>query len=121
MKGTAPESVDAYILAFPPEQQQLLRRVRALILEGAPDATEGISYGMPAYRLKGPLIYFGAAKKHLGLYPTGSGIAAFSQRFEDEGFIYSKGAVQFPWRRELPEKLIREIVIFRVQESLKGK
>lgn len=104
------DTVDAYIAKFSKEVQLLLQQLRRWIQEEAPEATEEISYGMPAYKLKGPLVYFGAAKKHIGLYPTSSGIAAFQSRFEACGLKYSKGAVQLPMDRELPEQLIRDIV-----------
>jgi uncharacterized protein YdhG (YjbR/CyaY superfamily) len=110
-------SVDAYIGTFPPDIQDILQQVRRLILDAAPAAKEEISYGMPAYKLNGPLVYFGAAKKHVGFYPTASGITAFRSQFEAAGLKYSKGAVQFPYDSPLPEDLIRAIVAHRVSES----
>ncbi len=107
--------VDRYIAAAPPAVQPLLHRVRVLIRAEAPDAAEIISYGMPAYRGRRVLVYFAAAKAHLGFYPTPNAIV----RFRDELAQYktSKGAIQFPYARPLPEELIREMVRFRVQED----
>lgn len=80
-----------------------------------PDATEKLSYGMPAFYVAGkPVIYFAAAKHHLGLYPTASPIAHFTE--ELAGYHTSKGAIQLPYDQPLPEKLIAAIVAFRVHE-----
>ena len=65
----APKTIDEYIAAFPPEVQAILRRIRATIKKAAPDAEEGIRYQMPSFTLNGPLVYFGAFEKHIGLYP----------------------------------------------------
>ncbi len=112
-------SVDAYIATFPADIQNILHRLRKLILDAAPAAKEEISYGMPAYKLNGALVYFAAAKNHIGFYPTASGITAFRSKFEAAGLKYSKGAVQFPFKNPLPEELIRDIVAYRVSESSK--
>ncbi|WP_143461368.1 iron chaperone [Levilactobacillus enshiensis] len=80
-----------------------------------PDATEKISYGMPAFYVAGkPVIYFAAAKRHLGLYPTASPIVHFAD--ELTAYHTSKGAIQLPYDQPLPENLIAAIVAFRVHE-----
>lgn len=110
------EGVDAYIASFPETTQVLLEQMRAAIKKAAPGAEEVISYGMPAYKLNGILVYFAAYAKHIGFYPTGSGIAQFQERFS--AFKSSKGAVQFPLNKPLPLPLVEEIVAFRVVENL---
>ena len=109
------ESIDAYILQFSPEVQEILQTVRKVIKESAPDAEEKISYQMPAFALQGNLVYFAANKKHIGFYPTSSGINAFQHEFAE--YKSSKGAVQFPFDKPIPYELIREIVQFRVAEN----
>jgi uncharacterized protein YdhG (YjbR/CyaY superfamily) len=109
------DPVADYIAQFDPSIRKLLLQLRNWIQEEAPEAKESISYGMPAYKLNKPLVYFGAAKLHIGFYPTGEGIKAFQDSFEAAGLKYSKGAVQFPLTRELPEQLIRDIVRHRLQ------
>ena len=110
-------SIDEYIATFPAHIQSLLGEVRATIKAAAPDAEERISYSMPAFALNGTiLIYFAALKKHIGLYPTSSGIAAFKE--EVAGYKSTKGAVQFPLDQPLPTDLIARIVKFRVTEVL---
>jgi len=90
--------------------------MRLTIREAAPDAEETISYRMPTFTLKGNLVHFAAHKKHIGLYPTPSGI----EKFENElsGYRSSKGAVQFPLDKPIPFDLMSEIVKFRVKENL---
>lgn len=109
-------NVDAYIQQYPREVQLLLHTLRKSIQSAAPKAEESISYGMPAYKLFGPLVYFGGYEKHIGFYPTPSGIINFKK--ELEGYITSKGAIQFPIDKKLPVALIKNIVKFRVLENL---
>ena len=110
-----PTDVDSYIATFPPQTQALLEQIRAIIRKAAPEATEGIGYGMPAYKQDGALVYFAGYQHHIGFYPTASGIACFQQ--ELAGYKSSKGAVQFPLDQPLPEALITTIVRFRVKEN----
>ena len=70
-------SIDEYIATFPEEIQKILEELRATIKAAAPDAEERISYQMPAFTLKGNLVYFAAFKNHIGFYPTSTGIQAF--------------------------------------------
>jgi len=111
------DSIDDYIRLFPPEVQEKLEALRKVIKESATDATEKISYQMPAFYLHGNLVYFAAFKHHIGFYPTSSGIEAF----KDELSVYkgSKGSVQFPIDNPLPYDLIRRIVKYRVEENIK--
>jgi uncharacterized protein YdhG (YjbR/CyaY superfamily) len=108
-------SIDEYIAGFPPETQALLETVRATIKAAAPGAEERISYGMPAFALHGTLVYFAALKRHIGFYPTGSGIAAFQD--ELAGYEITKGSVKFPVTAPLPLDLIRRIVEYRVAQN----
>ena len=109
-------AVDQYIAGFPANIQQLLKEIRKAILETAPDASESISYGMPAYKLNGkPLVYFAGYKNHIGFYATPSGHSAFAK--ELAGYKQGKGSVQFPITDPLPTDLISRIVQFRVEEN----
>ena len=72
---------------------------------------------MPAYSASKPLVYFAAYKKHIGFYPTGTGIKSFENDFISMGLNYSKGAVQFPIGTELPLQLIEKIVAFKLSET----
>ena len=109
-------SIDEYIAESPPEAQRALAELRALIKASAPGATETISYAIPTFDLNGRhLVHFAAFAKHIGFYPTGSGIEAF--REEIRPYRSGKGSVQFPLGQPLPTDLIRRIVEFRVEEN----
>ncbi|MGE5676729.1 MAG: iron chaperone [Pseudomonadota bacterium] len=108
-------SIDEYISQFPAEVQEILIKLRNIIREAAPGAEEKISYQMPAFVLHGNLVYFAAFKKHIGFYPTPSGIEAF--REELSGYKGAKGSVQFPIDKPIPYELIDRIVRYRVKEN----
>jgi uncharacterized protein YdhG (YjbR/CyaY superfamily) len=120
-----PTTIDAYIAGFPPDVQAILQQVRATIREEAPDAQEKINYGIPTFTLGGGnLVHFAAFKKHIGFYPTPSGI----EHFKDELSAYegAKGSVKFPLDQPIPYDLIRRITELRVAEvqakaAAKGK
>lgn len=109
-------TIDEYIATFPPEIQVILEALRATIHAAAPDAEERISYQMPAFALHGILVYFAAHERHIGLYPTSSGVSAFQN--ELSAYQTSKGAIQFPLSQPLPLDLIHRIVVYRVAENL---
>jgi uncharacterized protein YdhG (YjbR/CyaY superfamily) len=108
-------TIDEYILQFPLHVQEILKTLRKVIKESAPDAKEKISYRMPTFFLDGNLVHFAAYKNHIGFYPTPSGIETF--KHELLGYKSSKGAVQFPLENPLPFDLISQIVKFRVAEN----
>ncbi|MCU0473239.1 MAG: DUF1801 domain-containing protein [Bacteroidales bacterium] len=108
--------IDDYIAAFPVHIRHILEELRSAIKKAAPGAEEKISYQMPAFELKGILVYFAAHKNHIGFYPTSSGVEVFKK--ELSGYNNSKGAIQFPLDRPLPISLITKIVTFRVKENL---
>jgi uncharacterized protein YdhG (YjbR/CyaY superfamily) len=110
-------TIDEYILQFPPEVQETLNTLRKVIKEAAPDAEEKISYQMPTFAFHGNLVYFAAYKNHIGFYPTSSGIAAF--KLELSEYKGAKGSAQFPLEKPLPYELISEIVKYRVAENMK--
>jgi uncharacterized protein YdhG (YjbR/CyaY superfamily) len=116
MKKIIATDVDSYISEFPPKVQKMMRQLRSCIKKAAPEAEESISYMMPAYKLQGPLVYFGGYDKHIGFYPTGSGIAPFLK--EISAYKHSKGAVQFTLDQPLPLELVEKMVKFRVKENL---
>ncbi len=106
--------IDLYIADFPALTRKMLEQLRATIKLAAPEASEVISYGMPAYKQNGILVYFAAYKNHIGLYPMASGVEAFKSVLS--GCKMSKGTIQFPLDKPLPLEIIAEIVRFRVVE-----
>ncbi|MFD6208931.1 iron chaperone [Peribacillus sp. NPDC060253] len=120
MEGTNTfKTIDEYILRFPEEVQEILRTLRKVIKDAAPEAEEKISYQMPTFALHGNLVHFAAYKNHIGFYPTPRGISAFQHALSE--YKSSKGAVQFPLNKPIPYELISEIVTFRVDENIKKK
>ncbi len=110
------KSVDEYIATFPKEVQLILEKIRLTIIEKAPNATESISYGMPAYKTnQKPLVYFAGYKKHIGFYATPTGHSAFSEALSK--YKQGKGSVQFQINEPIPYDLIARIVAFRAKEN----
>lgn len=111
-------SIDEYIATFPENIQALLHEVRATIKAAVPEAEERIGYQMPTFALNGNLVYFAAAKKHIGLYPASGGVP---EAFKEELSVYecTPGAIRFPISQPLPLELISRIVQFRVTENRK--
>lgn len=112
-------SIDQYIHGFPEHVQAILSELRSSIRLAAPKAIEKISYQMPTFHFNGNLVHFAAFERHIGFYPTPSGITTFQQELKN--YKTSKGAVQFPIDQPLPLKLIKKIVEFRVKENLQKK
>lgn len=116
MEKTEPKTIDEYIALFPVRTQKILQQVRETIKLAAPSAKEVISYKMPAFKQNGVIVYFAAYQKHIGFYPTGSGIKAFEHEFIN--YKWSKGAVQFPLDKPMPLDLISRITKFKAQKDL---
>ena len=116
MNSSSSGEIEKYIGSFPGGTQKILEKLLKTIREAAPDAEEGISYGIPAFKYHGILVYFAGYKNHIGFYPTASGIRAFEK--ELVGFKCSKGTVQFPINRPIPIDLVKKIVKFRVMKNL---
>jgi uncharacterized protein YdhG (YjbR/CyaY superfamily) len=112
-------SVDEYIATFPKEVQNVLQQIRQAIKNAAPEAEETISYNLPAFRLNGNLVWFGAFKNHIGFYPRESAIEEFKEKLAHYEISKVKGTVKFPLNEPIPLDLIMEIVMFRVKENLK--
>jgi uncharacterized protein YdeI (YjbR/CyaY-like superfamily) len=111
--------IDLYIETFPENVQKLLQELRTIIKNAAPNADEIMSYQMPAYKQFSRLVYFAGYKNHIGFYPHGSPIEHFKE--EIKKYKSSKGAIQFPLDKPLPNELITKIVQFRVQEDLESE
>lgn len=109
------ESVDAYLEAQSPGFRAVLEKLRTQIKAAAPKAEESISYGMPAYKYKGPLVYFGAFKKHCSFFPGSSTILANQKDLK--GFTVAKGTIQFTPEKPLPAALVKRIVKERIKEN----
>ena len=112
----APKNVDEYLAGVPEPARGTLNKIRAAIRSAAPpEATEAISYGMPAFKYNGVLVWFAAFSNHCSLFPTASVIEAFKN--ELKGFSTSKGTIHFPTDKPLPTALVKKLVKARVAQS----
>ncbi|MCK9212783.1 MAG: DUF1801 domain-containing protein [Ignavibacteriaceae bacterium] len=109
------KTVDEYFSTFPKNVKNILTELRKTIKQAAPQAEELISYNMPAFKLNGILVYYAAYNKHIGFYPTSSGIETFKNELSD--YKWAKGSIQFPLDKPLPTELITNIVKFRVMRN----
>jgi uncharacterized protein YdhG (YjbR/CyaY superfamily) len=112
MMNSKPESVDQYLSWFTGEIRERLELIRATIKNELPEAKEVISYHMPAFKTTEVLVYYAAAKNHIGYYPTNTGVTEFKKELEP--YKTSKGAIQFPLDQPLPLDLIAAIATFRL-------
>jgi uncharacterized protein YdhG (YjbR/CyaY superfamily) len=111
----APKNVDEYLAGVPGPARSTLKKIRAAIRSAVPrEATETISYGIPAFRHKQVLVWFAAFANHCSLFPTASVIEAFKD--ELKGFSTSKGTIQFPTDKPLSAALVRKMVKARVAQ-----
>jgi len=116
-ESSAPKTVDAYIQSYPEHVRLKLQAIRAVIKTAVPEAAEKISYGMPGFMYKGPLMYFAAFPNHIGLYPTPNGVEEFKSELSK--YKQGKGSVQFPANEAIPLELIARIAAFRAEENRK--
>lgn len=110
-----PASIDAYIAGFPPDVRAILEEIRATVRTVAPDASEAISYGIPAFKLDGALVYFAAFKQHVGFYPPVHGDAKLEKAVAR--YANDKGNLRFPLAEPIPWDLVERIVTLRVQQD----
>jgi uncharacterized protein YdhG (YjbR/CyaY superfamily) len=112
----AAKTVEEYLTLFPETQRDILENIRKTIKDTAPKAEEAISYGMPGYKLNGPLVYFGGFKDHCSFFP---GSYAVIKQFGKELKEYktSKGTIQLPLDKPVPSALIKKMVQARIKEN----
>ena len=119
-KSGAPQSIDQYMAGVPEPARTTLKKMRTAIRSALPsDATETISYKVPAFKRKNILVWFAAFSDHCSLFPTASVIAEFKD--ELKGFSTSKGTIHFPLDKPPPIALIKKIVKARVKQDQSKK
>ena len=115
-----PKAVDHYLAAVPEPARSTLQRVRAAIRSALPlEATEAISYGIPAFKYNGTLVWFAAFSNHCSFFPTASVIHAF--KHELKRYKTSKGTIHFPVDKPLPAALVKRMVKMRLAEKARKK
>lgn len=111
------KDIDEYLANFSGETRQKLDTIRKITKEVAPEAKEKISYGIPTFTLNGKnLLHFAGYETHIGFYPGSGPIKEFAK--ELEGYKTSKGTIQFPLDKPLPEELIIKITKSCIKRGL---
>ena len=113
--GRRIETIDDYIGGCTPEVQPILRKIRSGIRRAVPQATELISYRMPAFKLNGIIIYFAAFKRHIGVFPPVRGPAGLLKAVKP--FAGPKGNLKFPLEGRIPYALIARIAKQRAKDN----
>jgi uncharacterized protein YdhG (YjbR/CyaY superfamily) len=109
-------SVDEYLAGVPEPARSTLKKIRSAIRSVVPaQATEAISYRMPTFQYKGPLVGYAAFPGHCGLYPMSPAVIEAFQE-ELKGYQTSKGTIRFPVDKPLPAALVKKLVKARVAE-----
>jgi uncharacterized protein YdhG (YjbR/CyaY superfamily) len=112
----AAKDVDEYLNEQPADVKKTLQKVRRAIKTAAPKAEEVISYGIPTYKYKGPLVHFAAFKDHCSFVVVSKSAAEFFKE-EFKNFKFSGRTVHFSHGHELPVDLIKRIVSVRLKEN----
>lgn len=117
----AAADVDAYLTSVPAEKRAALQNLRKAIRAAAPDAEEGFSYGLPAFRLDGrPLVCYGASKNHCSFFPMSPAVIR-AHAAALKGYDLSKGTIRFLTEKPLPAALVRKLVKARLAELKPGR
>jgi uncharacterized protein YdhG (YjbR/CyaY superfamily) len=113
--AAAPKTVDEYLARVPDPARGTLMKTRAMIRSTVPaGAIEALSYGIPAFKYKGTLVWYAAFEKHCSLFPTAAVIEKFSSDLK--GYTISKGTIQFSIDKPLPAVLVKKIVRARIAQ-----
>ena len=111
-----PKTVDEYLAGVPEPARSTLNNIRTAIRSAVPpEATETISYRIPAFKYKGVLVWFAAFSNHCSFFPTASVVETFKS--ELKGFSISKGTIHFPTDKPLPAALVNKMVGVRVAQN----
>src|SRR5215467_8071567 len=115
-RNAAPKNVDDYFAGVPESARSFLSKMRATIRSAVPpEATETISYGIPAFKQKRVLVWFAAFSNHCSLFPTASVIEGCKDDLKD--FSTSKGTIHFPTDKPIPTALVKRLVKVRVAQA----
>jgi uncharacterized protein YdhG (YjbR/CyaY superfamily) len=117
----APKTVQDYLAALPNDQRAALEELRTTIRSVMPDATEHISYQMPAFKAGDRfVVWYAAFKDHYSLYPASEGVKA-SLGKELRKHFSGKGTIRFEYGEALPSAFVKKVVKTRMRENEEGK
>ena len=113
----APASVEDYLAALPEESRAALEKLRKTIKAAAPEATETISYQMPAFKDHGRfLVSYAAFKDHCSLFPASQAVMeALGEELKP--YFTGKGTIRFHADKPLTAALVKRIVQVRIEEN----
>ena len=112
-----PSSVEAYLSALPAGRRAWMEELRETIRAAAPEATEAISYLMPAFRLRDRfLVSYAAYKSHYSLFPANQAVVA-ALGDELKGYYSGRGTLRFPADEPLRAALVTKVVHVRIAEE----
>ncbi|SRR5579862_2899376 len=112
---SSPRTIDDYIDRSPESARANLKKLRAAIRSVLPrEATETISYAIPAFRYKVVLVWFAAFSDHYSLFPTAAVLSGMKDELKN--YTTSKGTIHFPADKPLPIALIKKIVKTRLAQ-----
>lgn len=116
----ATDDVDRYLAGLDDQKRATLEEMRRRILEVIPDAEQGLSYAVPAFKVEGRVVAgLAAFRSHLSYLPhSGSVLAALSERIR--GYTKTKSALHFPVDTPLPRDLVRELIEIKLREARRG-
>ena len=110
------QDVDEYMAQLPADRRAVMEQLRTTIRSAAPDATEAISYNMPAFRLDGRfLVSYEAFKRHYSLFPWSDAMVEELGE-EMKPYAVGKGTIRFPADQPIPLELVSRIVEIRNRE-----
>jgi uncharacterized protein YdhG (YjbR/CyaY superfamily) len=114
---SAPTTVDGYIASLAPDAREALEQIRGTVRAVAPDATETISYRMPAFKERGRiLVYYAAFKDHCSIFPASDGVReALGDALTP--YLSGKGTIRFPLDRRIPVAFVKKVVKARLAEN----
>jgi uncharacterized protein YdhG (YjbR/CyaY superfamily) len=111
------EEIDRYLSGIEEPKRRTLAKLRDSILRVVPEAEQGISYGMPAFRVNGKVVAgFAAFKNHLTYVPH-SGSVLNQIAGDLDGYTTSKGALRFPVDEPLPDELVEKLITVRLHQA----
>lgn len=101
--------VEKYLEGLNFVQKNELQKIREIIREIVPDATETISYGMPVFKYKTKyLIGYCGFKNHMSIFPGSEAVEALQDKLKD--YKTSKGTIQFTHEKPLSKDLVTEVI-----------
>ena len=110
-----PKTIDEYLAGVPTAHRAMLGRIRTAIRSAAPPETiEAISYGMPAFKYKGTLMWFASFSDHCSIFPTAAVMDEFKTKLKR--FTVSKGTIHFTTKEPIPLTLVKKLVKARVAQ-----